>query len=104
MFRIVGLLIAAAVLSATVAETGAAERYPSRPIRMIIPSGAGGITDILGRVIAQRLTQSLGQQVVVDNRPGASGVVGSQIVAKETADGGAGSARLGAWMRPGSGL
>lgn len=65
----------------------AAERYPSRPIRMIIPSGAGGITDILGRVIAQRLTQSVGQQVVVDNRPGASGVVGSHIVAKAAPDG-----------------
>ena len=54
---------------------GAADNYPARPIRMIIPSGAGGITDIIGRVIAPRLGDSLGQQVVVDNRPGASGVV-----------------------------
>ncbi len=54
---------------------------------MIIPSGAGGITDILGRVIAPRLTDALGQQVVVDNRPGASGVVGSSIVAKAAPDG-----------------
>jgi len=54
---------------------------------MIIPSGAGGITDILGRVIAPKLGDSLGQQVVVDNRPGASGVVGSNIVAKSAPDG-----------------
>jgi tripartite-type tricarboxylate transporter receptor subunit TctC len=54
---------------------------------MIIPSGAGGITDILGRVIAPKLTESFGQQVVVDNRPGASGIVGSHIVAKAAPDG-----------------
>jgi tripartite-type tricarboxylate transporter receptor subunit TctC len=65
----------------------AADSYPSRPIRIVIPSGAGGITDILGRVIAQKLTESLGQQVVIDNRPGASGIVGSQIVAKAAPDG-----------------
>jgi tripartite-type tricarboxylate transporter receptor subunit TctC len=67
--------------------TSAADAYPSRPIRIVIPSGAGGITDILGRVIAQKLTESLGQQVVIDNRPGASGIVGSQIVAKAAPDG-----------------
>ena len=65
----------------------AAEAYPARPVRMIIPAGAGGVTDILGRVIAQKLGESLGQQVIVDNRPGASGVIGSQIVAKATPDG-----------------
>jgi tripartite-type tricarboxylate transporter receptor subunit TctC len=68
-------------------EAAAAEAFPSRPIRIVIPSGAGGITDILGRVIAQKLTDSLGQQVVIDNRPGASGIVGSQIVAKAAPDG-----------------
>ena len=68
-------------------QAEAAESYPSRPVRMIIPSGAGGITDILGRVIAPKLGESLGQQVVVDNRPGASGIVGSQIVAKSAPDG-----------------
>jgi tripartite-type tricarboxylate transporter receptor subunit TctC len=69
------------------APAGAAEKYPARPVRIIIPSGAGGITDILGRVIAPKLTEGLGQQVVVDNRPGASGIVGSAIVAKATPDG-----------------
>lgn len=64
-----------------------AEAYPARPIRMIVPSGAGGVTDILARVLAQKLTDNLGEQVIVDNRPGASGILGSQIVAKATPDG-----------------
>jgi len=54
---------------------------------MIIPAGAGGITDILGRVVTAKLTDALGQQVIVDNRPGASGIVGTQIVAKSAPDG-----------------
>ena len=65
----------------------AAENFPARPIRMIVPSGAGGVTDVLGRVVAHRLGASLGQQVVIDNRPGASGIVGSQIVASAAPDG-----------------
>ena len=87
MPRIASRLAVAAVLLAMHAGAGAAESYPSRPVRIIIPSGAGGITDILGRVIAPKLTEGLGQQVVVDNRPGASGIVGSQIVAKSAPDG-----------------
>ena len=87
MPRIASRLVVAAVLLAMHTGAGAAESYPSRPVRIIIPSGAGGITDILGRVIAPRLTEGLGQQVVVDNRPGASGIVGSQIVAKSAPDG-----------------
>ncbi|HYH42850.1 MAG TPA: tripartite tricarboxylate transporter substrate-binding protein [Burkholderiales bacterium] len=65
----------------------AADPYPSRPVRIVVPSGAGGVTDILGRVISQKLTDSFGQQVIIDNRPGASGIVGSQIVAKAAPDG-----------------
>jgi tripartite-type tricarboxylate transporter receptor subunit TctC len=78
-----------ALVTALAAAAGAsgAETYPVRPIRMIIPSGAGGVTDILGRVLAQKLTDNLGQQVIVDNRPGASGVIGSHIVAKAAPDG-----------------
>jgi len=79
-----GLLLAAAAFTPAL---HAAENYPSRPVRMIIPSGAGGITDIIGRAIAPRLTDSMGQQVVIDNRPGASGILGSSIVAKSTPDG-----------------
>jgi len=87
MPRVASGLIVATVLLAMHTGAGAAENYPSRPVRIIIPSGAGGITDILGRVIAPRLTEGLGQQVVIDNRPGASGIVGSQIVAKSAPDG-----------------
>ncbi|MCC7487551.1 MAG: tripartite tricarboxylate transporter substrate binding protein [Burkholderiales bacterium] len=86
--RLAELALAALVaLAAAIGSAQAAEWQPSRPVRMIIPSGAGGITDILGRVLAQRLTESLGQQVVVDNRPGASGIVGSAIVARAAPDG-----------------
>jgi tripartite-type tricarboxylate transporter receptor subunit TctC len=56
-------------------------------VRLIVPSGAGGVTDILARHIAPKLGDVLGQQVVIDNRPGASGIVGSQIVAKSAQDG-----------------
>lgn len=79
---LLSVLVAAVALPAA-----AAESWPSRPIRMIIPSGAGGITDIIGRTIAPKLTDRLGQQVVIDNRPGASGVLGTGIVAKSTPDG-----------------
>lgn len=77
-------LIAAALIAPAL---HAAENYPNRPIRMIIPSGAGGITDIIGRAIAPKLADSFGQQVVIDNRPGASGILGTGIVAKSTPDG-----------------
>ena len=65
----------------------AADAFPSRPLRLVVPSGAGGVTDILARAIGQRLTDRLGQQVLVDNRPGASGIVGSQIIAAAAPDG-----------------
>jgi tripartite-type tricarboxylate transporter receptor subunit TctC len=82
------LIVAAFVTACGSAITAwAAEAYPARPVRMIIPAGAGGVTDILGRVIAQKLSDGLGQQVIVDNRPGASGILGSSIVAKATPDG-----------------
>ena len=64
-----------------------AESYPARPVRIVVPTGAGGITDILARMIGQKLGERLDQQVVIDNRPGASGIVGSQLVATATPDG-----------------
>ena len=92
-------LIALGAISAAVAQD-----FPSRPVRMVIPIGPGSSMDITGRVVAQKMNEGWNQPVVVDNRPGAGGNIGADVVAKETADGGAGSARLGAWMRPGSGL
>jgi tripartite-type tricarboxylate transporter receptor subunit TctC len=80
-------LLITALLSVPALPVQSADSYPNRPVRMIIPSGAGGITDIVGRTIAPKLTDALGQQVVVDNRPGASGVLGSTIVAKSAPDG-----------------
>lgn len=61
--------------------------WPSRPIRMVIPFGAGGGTDVIGRLLAQKLTESLGQPVVVENRPGAGGSLGTSEVARAPADG-----------------
>ena len=79
--------VATVALMLAVLHAYAADKFPSRPIRMIVPSGAGGVTDVLGRVVAHKLGESLGQQVVIDNRPGASGIVGSQIVANAAPDG-----------------
>jgi len=64
-----------------------AASYPARPIRIVVPSTPGGGNDLLGRTIAPRLTEAWRQQVVVDNRPGAGGIVGSEIVARATPDG-----------------
>ena len=65
----------------------AAADYPVRPIRLIVADAAGGAPDQLARIVAQKLTESLGQQVIVDNRPGAAGVLGAGIAAKSSADG-----------------
>lgn len=64
-----------------------AQAWPSRPVRLVIPFPAGGSTDIVGRLIADKLTQSLGQPVIVDNRGGAGGTTGSDVVAKAAPDG-----------------
>jgi tripartite-type tricarboxylate transporter receptor subunit TctC len=61
--------------------------YPQRPIRLIIPVSVGGATDIVGRIVVQRLAPALGQQLVVDNRSGAGGIIGTELVARATPDG-----------------
>jgi tripartite-type tricarboxylate transporter receptor subunit TctC len=61
--------------------------YPNRPIRMIVPFAPGGTTEVLARIIAQRMGENLGQQLVVDNRPGASGSLGTSIAVKSAPDG-----------------
>jgi tripartite-type tricarboxylate transporter receptor subunit TctC len=83
--RLLGL---AAVLSIMVAAAaGAAEIYPTRTIRLVVPFPAGGANDVVARLIAPHLELALGQTVIVDNRPAAAGVVGSDAVAKAAPDG-----------------
>jgi len=81
--------IAAAVLPAAGAQTSNKPGgvYPSKPVRLIVPFAPGGSNDIMGRITAQKLTESFGQQVIVDNRAGASGIVGTEIAAKAPPDG-----------------
>ena len=73
--------------AAQVKAVNSAKAFPARPIRMIVPFPPGGSNDILGRFMAQKLTQRLGQQTVVDNRSGADGIIGTDLAAKAAADG-----------------
>jgi tripartite-type tricarboxylate transporter receptor subunit TctC len=85
--RIRSGLLAAALLAATALPVHAAERYPSRPIRMIVPFPPGGSTDFNARAIQDKLSDQLGQQVVIDNRGGASGQIGTKLVKDSAPDG-----------------
>ncbi|WP_149135928.1 Bug family tripartite tricarboxylate transporter substrate binding protein [Cupriavidus campinensis] len=73
--------------AAPLAQAQSADHYPSKPINYVVPFAAGGTTDLLGRLIGQRLSQVLGQSVVVENRAGAGGNIGSDYVAKAAPDG-----------------
>lgn len=65
----------------------AQETYPNRPIKLVVPYAAGGLPDTMARIVGQRLTETLGQQVVVENRPSAGGIVACELVAKSPSDG-----------------
>ncbi len=83
----VAALIFAVTVSVVVAPSVTAQNYPAKPIRFIIPFPPGGTSDILARLIGPRLSERWGQQVVVDNRPGASGALGAEVVARAAPDG-----------------
>ena len=87
-FRRAGWLATLAAAAALALGTSAlAQTYPAKPIRLVVPFTPGGVTDTSGRLIAEQLSKRLGQQVVVDNKPGASGNIGTQMVATAEPDG-----------------
>lgn len=82
-----GLTVTALLLSGTLVTVVAAQGYPTKPIRIIVAAAAQGGTDTIARIVAESLSQSMRQQVIVDNRPGASGAIGAAIAAKSPPDG-----------------
>ena len=84
---LVGARAILAIFMAVTCQLASAQNWPSRPIRLVVPHAAGGVTDVVARLAAQHLGEALGQPVVVDNKPGAGGILGTDIVAKAPADG-----------------
>ena len=81
---------AASLILALASAAGVAlaqDKWPSKPIRMIVPFTSGSASDVLGRIVAQRLTEIYGQQLVIDNRPGAGGLIGSELTRQAAPDG-----------------
>jgi tripartite-type tricarboxylate transporter receptor subunit TctC len=85
--RSIMLMTAAACVAAATLGAASAQTYPSRPIRIIVPLAPGGPSDLLARTVGQKLTEAWGQQVIVESRAGANGVVGSELVARSAPDG-----------------
>ena len=80
-------ILFAGLFSTIAVAAASAQPYPSRPIRLVIPFSPGGATDVPGRLITQKLAETFGQQIIVDNRPGAGSAIGSEIVARAQPDG-----------------
>jgi len=82
-----GVRVAVGAIAALSAGFAAAQNYPTKPVRVVVPWPPGGANDIVGRIVAQRLSEQTGQSFVIDNRGGANGTIGSELVAKAPADG-----------------
>jgi tripartite-type tricarboxylate transporter receptor subunit TctC len=82
-----GLAIAAASLAAPLALPAGAQSWPSKPVTIVVPFGPGGPADVYARILGQALTESLGQQFIIDNKPGAGAIIGTEVVAKARPDG-----------------
>jgi len=87
MRKTIAMLIAAAMLPMAIPASAQAPNYPDKPIRIVVPFPVGGIADVFGREIGRKLTEAWGQPVVIDNRAGAGGNIGADIVAKSAPDG-----------------
>ncbi|MBI3371027.1 MAG: tripartite tricarboxylate transporter substrate binding protein [Betaproteobacteria bacterium] len=87
MMRRLLVFIAGLALSSLAPPPASAQSYPAKPIRLIVPWAPGGTTDILGRIIGQKMSENWGQPVVIDNRGGAAGNIGSEAAARSPADG-----------------
>jgi tripartite-type tricarboxylate transporter receptor subunit TctC len=85
--KIFGVIAAAVTLAFAAGTVHAQQKYPTKPIRLIVPFPAGGQTDVVARTISQKLSDVFGQSVVVDNRPGAAGSIGVEIAVKAAPDG-----------------
>ncbi len=85
--KIVALMVAAAVASAGIGGASAQAPYPNRPIRVVVPFGAGGFADITVRLVGQKLAERTGQQVVIENRPSAGGIIAANAVTSAQPDG-----------------
>lgn len=84
---LMGIMVAAFVLAGAVANPAHAQQYPSKPVRVVIVFAPGGATDVVGRLVFNKVGEQLGQQFLADNRAGASGTIGAAIVAKSPPDG-----------------
>ena len=87
MQRVNTAALTAAVLLFVVVAGVSAQSYPNRPVRFIVPYAAGGAGDIFARVLGQKMGEAMGQQFIIDNRPGANGIIGTEMVAKSAPDG-----------------
>ena len=79
--------ITVALSTSLLAMSCFAQPYPSKPIRLLVPFGPGGVGDITSRAVMQKMSEAIGQQIIIDNRPSAGGIVATETVAKSDPDG-----------------